>query len=158
GMVLDPTLNTPKQPLALNAYLVSSARGQSQYLADSFYYSTTGKAGSTPEQRMAEAGYTLAAGAVTGENIDFEYSFNPTDTLTGITRTAYEDEFKNYGLAERSGGRFGNSRDNFLDPAFREVGAGLGIGLAGTSSYTSLVFTQDFAASGSGLFITGVAF
>ena len=62
GLVLDPTLNTPKQPLALNPYLVSSARGQSQYLADSFYYSTTGQGGSTPQQRMAAAGYTNISG------------------------------------------------------------------------------------------------
>src|SRR5207248_163251 len=56
-------------------------------------------------------------------------------------------------------GFFRQTRDNFLDNSFREVGSGLALGVgSGTSSFTPLGFVQDFATSGSSLFITGVAY
>ena len=149
-------VNLGEQNISEDADRPLSARGQAQYDADKDTYSTTGPTGSTPAERMKAAGYTLGASDPSGENVDLEFSFQTTDTLTSLARQAYEDEFKNFGLAtSTNGGRFGfvQNRDNILDDSFREIGAGVAIGTSTSTSRHRLgraVAGSEFSRGGAG--------
>ncbi|WP_292599245.1 carboxypeptidase regulatory-like domain-containing protein, partial [Mesorhizobium sp.] len=106
-------------------------------------FSHTGSGGSSPTQRMKAAGYTLAGSWATGENIAWATTRSPA---------GYNDEIQllHNNLMNSSG-----HRANILNGNFREVGLGFEVGdYRGRSSG---FVTENFAKTGSDMFLTGVA-
>ena len=135
---------TAKQPLAFNPLLIDAARGHSDWMLATDTFSHTGAGGSSPGDRMAAAGYSFTGSWTWGENIAIRWG-------TGTAITAQQVEAFNDGLFRSPG-----HRTNILQDAFREAGIGLAEGeYKGSPGATA---TQDFARSGTGSFLTGVAF
>lgn len=112
-------------------------------------FSHTGVNGTSPHQRMVNAGYVFGAPAWgSGENIAIvgsSGSLNLTDSVVQM----HENLFLSPG-----------HRENILDPAFREVGTGVASGnfdFQGNSGVLNAVdVTENFAFSGTKRFVTGV--
>ncbi len=149
---LDPGTITAdaKAPLAPNALLTDAARGHSAWMLDADMFSHTGSGGSTPTERIAAAGYTLGTdGWATGENISWTGTTAPTIDLEAAIVSQHEGLFRSSG-----------HRVNILEGSFRELGIGQQEGVFtsdGTDFQASMV-TQNFAFSGSTLFLTGVVY
>ncbi len=132
------------QPLAPNGLLNESARAHSQWMLDTDIFSHTGAGGSSPGDRMGAAGYQFTGAWSWGENIAWQ----------GTTGAYVESDFviaEHQNLFLSSG-----HRENILNGYFREVGIGIQTGEF--SGYNTLMSTQNFATSGTGSFITGVAY
>ncbi len=144
------TLNgTAKAPLAPNGKLVDAARGHSQFMLDRDLFEHEGIGDGTPTTRIQAAGYTFPNGGSLGENI----------AINGTSGTANETAFtiaNHQGLFESAPHRL-----NILSTHFRELGIGIkrGAFLFENQSvpFDSVDATQNFARSGSKVFITGVA-
>ncbi len=135
---------TGAQPLAFDNDLSEAAEGHSKWMLAADVFSHTGSGGSSSTQRMKAAGYVLQGSWATGENIAWATTRAPT---------GYQDEVKllHTNLMNSSG-----HRANLLNPNFREIGLGVEVG--DYKGRSSAFVTQDFAKSGSDLFLTGVAF
>ena len=110
--------------------------------ADTF--SQTGSGGSSEGQRMTAAGYAFTGSWSWGENI----AWATTRSSAGL-----QDEvlLLHTNLMNSSG-----HRANILNANYREVGLGFEVGDYGGRE--GAFVTEDFARSGSGVFLTGVAF
>ncbi len=131
------------QPLAFDNDLSEAAEGHSRWMLATDTFSHTGSGGSTPTQRMKAAGYTLAGSWATGENIAWATTRSPT---------GYNDEILllHNNLMNSSG-----HRANILNGNFRE--AGLGFEVGDYRGRSSGFVAENFAKTGSDLFLTGVA-
>ncbi|MEN9870562.1 MAG: hypothetical protein RLZZ171_1550, partial [Cyanobacteriota bacterium] len=99
---------------------------------------------SDPGDRMRRAGYQFTGSWTWGENIGYT---GTTGTLNVNNAVAQINE----GLFKSSGHRV-----NILNNSFREIGLG---NLTGDfDGYNSLMVTQNFATSGSNVFLTGVTY
>ncbi len=144
------TLNaTAKAPLAPNDKLVDAARAHSQFMLDRNLFEHEGIGDGTPSSRIAQAGYTFPNGGSLGENI----------AINGTSGVANETDFtiaNHQGLFESAPHRL-----NILSTNFRELGIGIKRGSfvfdGHTEAFDSVDATQNFARSGSKVFITGVA-
>ena len=149
------TLNgNPKAVLAPNDLLVNAARAHSQHILDVDLFQHQGIGDGTPSSRIAAARYTFPSGGTLGENI----AINGTSriaNLTGLTVANHE------GLFESAPHRL-----NILSDNFREIGIGIKHGQfffpnelvpSKPTLLNSVDATQNFARSGSDVFITGVA-
>jgi Ca2+-binding RTX toxin-like protein len=135
---------TAKQPLAFNAALIDAARGHSEWMLATDTFSHTGAGGSSPGDRMAAAGYGFTGNWTWGENISIRWGSGTA--ITGAQVEAFHD-----GLFRSAG-----HRTNILSDAFQEIGTGLALGeYKGSTGATA---TEAFARSGTGGFLTGVAF
>jgi uncharacterized protein YkwD len=132
------------QPLAFDNDLSESAENHDRWMLATDTFSHTGSGGSSPTTRMKAAGYTLTGSWATGENIAWATTRNPA---------GYADEVKllHTNLMNSSG-----HRANILNPNFREVGLGFEVG--DYKGRSSAFVTENFAKTGSALFLTGVAF
>lgn len=140
------------QPLAVQSDLQRAASGHSQWMIDSGLIgrgqlSHEGAGGSTAAERMAGAGYVFAGSRTWGENLAFRGSL-PFD---------HEEA-----LAAQFAGLWASPghRRNTMDPAFAEIGLGevtRSLVINGHEMPVS-VTTQNFAASGGRVFLTGVSF
>jgi hypothetical protein len=132
------------QPLAFNGDLSEAAEGHSKWMLATDTFSHTGAGGSSATTRMTNAGYTLSGSWATGENIAWATTRAPS---------GYADEvlLLHNNLMNSSG-----HRANILNNNFREVGLGFEVG--DYNGRESAFVTQNFAKSGSDLFLTGVAF
>ncbi|MEO5322229.1 CAP domain-containing protein [Mesorhizobium sp. CC13] len=132
------------QPLAFDNDLSEAAENHDKWMLATDIFSHTGSGGSSPTSRMKSAGYVLTGTWATGENIAWATTRAPT---------GYTDEVKllHTNLMNSSG-----HRANILNPTFREVGLGFEVG--DYKGRTSAFVTEDFAKSGTDLFLTGVAF
>jgi Ca2+-binding RTX toxin-like protein len=153
GLPAGTLSNTPRQPLAPHWSLVAAARGHSQWMLSNTTVSHTGSGGSTAYGRMTSAGYLWGSPSAWGENLAF---FGTTGTLNLSTRVPemHRSLFVDAGYAGRG------HRLNILEADFREIGAGFATGpwTSGAQTYNALLGTQDFAATGSTVFLTGVAY
>ncbi len=139
------TLNgTPKAPLAPNDKLVDAARGHSQFMLDHDLFEHQGIGDGTPSSRIQAAGYTFPNGGSLGENIAIKYTSGVANA-TGFTIDNHE------GLFDSAPHRL-----NILSTEFREIGIGIKQGRYIQDS-DAVDATQNFARSGSKVFITGVA-
>jgi hypothetical protein len=132
------------QPLAIDGDLNEAAEGHSQWMLATDTFSHTGAGGSDAGDRMTDAGYVFSGSWSWGENIARASTRSPA---------GYQDEvlLLHTNLMNSSG-----HRANILNANYREVGLGLEIGdYAGSQN---AMLTEDFARSGSALFLTGVAF
>ncbi|MCD2182233.1 CAP domain-containing protein [Rhizobium sp. GN54] len=135
---------TGAQPLAFDNDLSEAAQGHSKWMLAADVFSHTGSGGTSSTQRMKEAGYVLQGSWATGENIAWATTRAPSD---------YQDEVK---LLHTNLMNSAGHRANLLNPNFREVGLGVEVG--DYRGRSSAFVTQDFAKTGSDLFLTGVAF
>ena len=135
---------TGAQPLAFDNDLSEAAEGHDRWMLATDIFSHTGSGGSSPTTRMKAAGYVLSGSWATGENIAWATTRAPT---------GYVDEVKllHTNLMNSSG-----HRANILNPNFREVGLGFEVG--DYKGRSSAFVTEDFAKTGTDLFLTGVTF
>ncbi|TPN76094.1 hypothetical protein FJ987_20790 [Mesorhizobium sp. CU2] len=132
------------QPLAFDNDLSEAAEGHDKWMLATDTFSHTGSGGTSPTTRMKNAGYVLSGSWATGENIAWATTRAPT---------GYVDEVKllHTNLMNSSG-----HRANILNANFREVGLAFEVG--DYQGRSSAFVTEDFAKSGTDLFLTGVAF
>ena len=126
--------SAPAQPpLAWNPDLAAAAQAHSQDMATNQFQSHTGSDGSTPDQRMQQAGYTNASS--TGENA-FAYASSIDEAMQAF--------LIDWGVPDAG------HRRNILQPDVSSSDAyqSVGIGIASTSNSTvgPLVITQDFGS------------
>lgn len=153
GLSAGTISSDAKQPLAFNPYLITGARAHSQWMLDNDIFQHNGSDGTSPGDRMEDAGYTFTGSYTWGENIAWQGTTGSLNVLE-TTKAIEDDLFVDAGIDGRG------HRIDLLDPAFREVGLGLVTGnfTEDGTTYHSLMGTQDFAASGSSVFLTGVAY
>lgn len=146
GLTAGTISSAPKQPLAVNPFLVDAARQHSVWIIANDDFSHTGAGGSTPTQRMAAAGYAAFGSFSSGENIAIRGSSGGV-AFTSFTNQLHEDLFRSPG-----------HRTNILNGNFRELGTGLADGLFefDNGTFESLNATENFARLGDTTFITGV--
>lgn len=144
GLNANTISDSAKQPLAFNLLLIDAARSHSQWMLDTDTFSHTGEGGSSSGDRMRDAGYQFTGSWTWGENIGYT---GTTGTLN--VNNAVGQVHKN--LFKSSG-----HRKNILNNSYREIGLAT---LTGDfDGYNALMVTEDFAKSGSDIFLTGVAF
>ena len=144
GLAANTISDAAKQPLAFNLLLIDAARSHSQWMLDNNIFDHTGANGSNASDRMSNAGYQFTGSWAWGENLGTRGTTGTLDVNNAITQI-------NEGLFKSSG-----HRTNILNNSFREIGLGT---LTGDfNGYNSLMVTENFAKSGSDVFLTGVAF
>ena len=139
---------TPKQVLAFNPLLNDAADAHSQWMLNTDKFSHDGINGSSPGDRMKAAGYSFTGSWSWGENIAWSGSTGPINgDLTVVSH--HRNLFLSAG-----------HRENILNGSFREVGVGslTGAFTSNGVTYNSLMTTEDFALSGSKVFVTGVTY
>ncbi len=148
GLSAGTLSSTAKQPLAFNVHLMASARSHSQWMLDNDVFSHTGTGGSNATTRMQQAGYSFTGVWGSGENLAWEGSTGALNLTATITAA-------NQGLFLSP-----EHRKNILADNFREIGIGAVQGLFSSNgvTYNALMTTQNYAVSGSAVFLTGVAF
>jgi serralysin len=132
------------QPLAFDSNLFTASETHSQWMIATDTFSHTGAGGSTPTQRMASAGYQFAGTWASGENI----AWASTRAPSGL-----QDEVQ---LLHNNLMNSPGHRANMLNGNFREVGIGFETGPY--QNFDGAFVTENFARSGSGVQLTGVAF
>lgn len=148
GLTAGTISSSPKQVLAPNLLLIDAARGHSQWMLDADVFSHAGAGGSNPGQRMGAAGYQFNGSWTWGENIAWQGTTG-TPNVTAYTTDIHKNLFLSPG-----------HRVNILKDDFREIGTGVLTGgfRSGGTTYNAVMATQNFAKSGSNVFITGVAY
>jgi Ca2+-binding RTX toxin-like protein len=147
GLAAGQITAAAKQPLAANELLKDSALAHSDWMIANDVFSHTGVGGSNPGDRMAAAGYIFSGSWTWGENIAWSGTTGTPDG-DAYTLTLADNLFRSAG-----------HRLNILNGDFREIGTGIATGQlrSGAVTYNAVMGTQNFAASGSSFFVTGVA-
>lgn len=135
GLSAGTIQNTPKQPLAFNSSLISSARAHSQWMLDTGNFSHSGSGGSSAGDRMTAAGYVFTGASNWGENISYGGGTGAVD----LTTQAYERHQSLFLSASH--------RVNICTAQFEDVGLGLLPGVFGGNNVGMV--TENFAASAS---------
>ncbi len=134
-----------RQPLAWNSHLAQAAQGHSNDMATVGYQSHTGSDGSSPDQRMAQAGYSNARKTV--ENA-FAYAESVDQAMQAFTL--------DWGVPEHSHLRNMTEPDTPDDQTMKEVGIGI---TDSTKPGFAKVVTQDFGLrNNSSTYLLGVAY
>lgn len=155
----DKISSSPKQVLAGNDDLLKAADNHSNWMLtnDEFAHEeqqgTSGFTGANPSDRMEAAGYSFAGGGGSGENISFRGStanLNATDEII----KQHADLFIDKGIDGRG------HRTNMLFGDFQEAGIGQELGkfTSNGTAFNASMVTQDFAHTGSKVFVTGVVY
>jgi len=132
----------PKQPLAYNPTLGAAAVNHTQWMLSTGQLSHIGEGGTTPDQRMASAGYLFVPPWSWAENLGWS-SATGDGAVAELHRLLFVDSTDPERLHRR----------NLLNEEFREVGLGVAYNAA-----AGTYITQDFAASGAAVFLTGVVY
>ena len=150
GVPAEDTISTSaKQPLAINPYLTDAARKHSQWMIDNDTFSHTGSGGSSPQQRMTSAGYVFGGSYQNGENIAYNGTTGSMNLANGTIQN-HEILFVDDDYPDRG------HRTNMLTEGYKEVGAGVAGGVY--NIYNAAMLTEDFARTGTGSFLCGVAY
>lgn len=142
---------TPKQPLAMNASLVQSARSHSQDMIARDYFAHNSPEGVTPFARMNDAGYLFVNAS---ENLAWRGSTGSIDEVQ-VVEQEHTDLFVDADIDGRG------HRVTMLNGAFREVGVGIVRGLftKDGQNFDSIMQTQDFGTPPqSPTFVLGVVY
>lgn len=139
---------TQKQVLAGNVRLDASAAAHSGWMLEANVFSHTGVGGSTPRQRMEAAGYVFSGAWASGENLSWRGTTGRLDPGAAI-------EMHHAGLFRSAGHRV-----NLMNDTYREMGIAqeLGSFRQGTITYNASMVTENFARSGTRVFLTGVTY
>jgi len=148
GVDLGTISATSKQPLAANDLLLVAAEKHSQWMLDTDTFSHTGVSGTDPGDRMAAAGYTFTGQWAWGENIAWQGTTGTLNLIAAI-------DAEHAALFQSEG-----HRENILNDTYQELGMGIVTGqfTANGKNYNAAMVTEDFAKTGSGAFLTGVAY
>ncbi len=138
----------PKQVLAGNGFLNSSADSHSNWMLQQDVFSHTGAGNSSAGQRMTSAGYAFTGAWTWGENIAWSGTTGSLDADAAAAQH-HVNLFKSAG-----------HRVNILNDSFRELGVGSLTGqfTSNGTTYNAQMTTQNFAKSGSSVFVTGVSY
>ena len=157
GLAAGTISTAPKQVLAMNDQLVTAADNHSNWMLvnDQFNHQESaafpsGRTGLNPGDRMTAAGYVLAGPTLAyGENISWTGVYPGPINLTNAIVSQHRSLFLSPG-----------HRTNILNASFEEVGIGQehGAFVTGGTSYDASMVTQNFALSGSKVFVTGVVY
>ena len=153
GLAAGTISTAAKQPLAINPYLTDSAHQHSQFMIDTDTFSHTGAGGTSPQQRMENAGYVFTGAWTNGENIGWSGTTGTLDVV-GEIAAVHRDLFVDAGIVGRG------HRLNLMEPAFREIGGGVvpGVFTSSGTNYNALMASEDFAVTGTNIYMTGVAY
>ena len=155
GLAAGTISTDAKQPLTMDGFLVTSARGHADWMKANNLFQHEGAGGSSPTQRMQAAGYVTSGSWGTGENIAVTMSSSSNINLTQQVEANYKNLFVDAGYSGRG------HRVNLMNPSFESVGAGVSSGsftYNGTTWPGSVLVAQDFAYSAGNPFLTGVAY
>lgn len=143
---LDPGTisNTVKQPLAFNFLLNDAADYHSQWMIENQVFQHQGENNNSAGNRMENEGYQFTGSWTWGENLGYTGTTGTLNINNAVTQI-------NEGLFKSA-----YHRENLLNGSFREIGLGAIQGRF--DGYNSLLVTENFAKSGSDIFLTGVAF
>jgi serralysin len=143
------TLDTSqRQVLAVNPFINQAADGHSNWMRTNNIFSHAGSGGSNAHGRMTSEGYAFTGSWAWGENIAWIGSSGTLNLNDAILAMHHNLFISTTG-----------HRQNLLDNTFREAGVGLssvGPYTQGATYANSITATQNFARSGSNLFVTGV--
>jgi uncharacterized protein YkwD len=161
GIDLNEGLNpgtidsSPKAPLAFHLSLIASARLHSQWMLDNDQFSHSGAGGSSPGDRMTDAGYRFVGTWGYGENISVMGTSGTPDAADYV-RQMHEGLFTDLDIPGRG------HRLNLLATDFREIGVGVLEGEFDFSGHilNSVMVTEDFGytAATSTAFLLGVVY
>ena len=132
------------QPLAFDSSLLASAESHSSWMLSTDAFSHIGLGGSTATERMTAAGYQFAGSWTSGENIAWA-------TMRAPSGDQDEALLLHTNLMNSDG-----HRANILNDSYKEIGVGFEIG--DYQGRESAFVTENFARSGSGSQLTGVAY
>ncbi|MEM8875797.1 MAG: CAP domain-containing protein [Planctomycetota bacterium] len=147
-----------RQPLAVNADLTEAVRDHLQWLFDNDRFAHSGANGSSPTDRMRDAGYEFVNGSASGENLSVRMSTWGKSVSVNEIDQHHANLFIDDTVASRG------HRLTMLSDGFREIGSGVVIGsgyeYAGRT-WNAVLTGQNFAfnnANGGDSFLTGVAY
>ncbi|MCC7427594.1 MAG: hypothetical protein IT557_11860, partial [Alphaproteobacteria bacterium] len=149
GLAPGTISTSAKQVLAGNDLLHNAAALHSTWMLDTDIFSHTGNGGSSAKQRMEAAGYAFTGSWAAGENISWRGVSGTINLDTSIA-----PQHRNLFLSA-------GHRANMLSTSYREIGIGQEQGFfthSDGNTYSSSMITQNFARSGTSLFLTGVAY
>ncbi|MFC4171060.1 CAP domain-containing protein [Microvirga sp. GCM10011540] len=135
---------TGAQALAFDANLLTAAEKHSLWMLSSDTFSHTGSDGSSATQRMTDSGFRFAGSWASAENIAWA-------TMRAPQGSQDEVLLLHTNLMNSPG-----HRTNLLNASFKEIDIGFEIG--DYQGWESAFVTENFAKSGSGSLLTGVAF
>ena len=151
GIAAGTLDNSQRQVLAINPFINQAADGHSNWMRANNIFSHTGSGGSSAQTRMSVEGYNFTGSWAWGENIAWIGSSGALDLVDAVIQM-HNNLFKS-----TSG-----HRQNLLNNYFREAGVGLsniGPYSQGGGTYAnSVTATQNFALSGSNVYVTGVSY
>lgn len=137
-----------KQVLAPNVRLERAAERHGDWMLDANTFSHTGAGGSTPGDRIEDAGYSFSGNWTWRENLAWTGS-------TGSINLSRAIEQHHEGLYRSAG-----HRTNTFAEELREIGIAQVTGkfTYQGNTYNASMLTEKFAKSGSDVFITGVSY
>ncbi|WP_244627567.1 CAP domain-containing protein [Microvirga tunisiensis] len=133
---------TGAQPLAFNGTLNESADSHSNWMIATDTFSHTGLGSSSPHERMIQAGYAFSGSWTSAENIAWVSTRAPAGLQDEV-------ELLHANLMNSPG-----HKANILNGTFREIGIGFDTGPY--QSWDGAFVTQNFAMSGTKVYLTGV--
>ena len=131
-------------PLAFDWDLNEAAEVHSAWMLETDIFSHSGEGGSSPGDRMRDAGYHFFGNWTWGENIAWR-------SVRGEPGLQDDVAALHNNLMNSSG-----HRANILNSNFREIG--LGVEQGNMDGFNAAIVTQNFAKTGSDFFLVGVAF
>lgn len=145
GLAAGTITAAAKQVLAYNAALGTAAERHSEWMLKTDSFTHQGAGGSRAGDRIKAAGYDFVSPWAWGENI----ALLETRNLDAAIARQHADLF-----------RSPSHRETMLTAKYREIGVGQ---VAGTftrdgRSFPASALTENFAGSGTGAFVTGVAY
>ncbi len=137
-----------QQVLAHDTQLESAAQGHSDWMLAADVFSHTGSGGSSATDRMRAAGFEFSGSWRSGENLAFSGTTGTINLQSAITQH-YDGLFRSAG-----------HRANTLNANFAEIGVAQVEGrfTQGGNTFNASMLTENFAKSGTNVFITGVAY
>ena len=137
-----------QQVLAHNSFLETSAQRHSDWMLNTDTFSHTGVGGSNPTDRMRAAGFQFTGSWRSAENLAFSGTTGTINLQSAIVQH-YEGLFHSAG-----------HRVNTLNPGVAEIGVAQAEGrfTSNGTSFNASILTENFAKTGTAVFITGVAY
>lgn len=149
GLARGTLDGSARQVLAPNQFLHDSAEAHGLWMLEADVFSHTGDGGSSPRERMSASGYEFSGRSASGENITYRGSTGVIDADALMEEHHHRDLFLSSG-----------HRVNMLRDFFREIGVSQDVGVfqANGNAFNVGMVTENFALSGSSVFVTGVSY
>jgi Ca2+-binding RTX toxin-like protein len=145
GIARGSISSAPKQILAGNDKLAATADAHSSWMLSTDTFSHTGVKGSTPTDRMKAGGYAFTGTWSNAENIALVGEKGTLDLTDAII-----EQHKNLFLSVKG------HRQNIMGESSREIGVGQVLG--DYKGFNTSMVTQNFASTGTSVFVTGVVY